>query len=340
MVGKQFFRIIGSGHYFPRRRIEAEEMDQLIGARCGWTREGLGIDCRYKCESPETMISMGVGALEAARCDAGVSWNEIDLIIDCTTSRYRPIPCNAAHYAQALGAQAASIPCFDVQSTCLGFATAIQVANGFFAAGTHKTIAIVAAEDGLAGVNWQNAESAGLIGDGAGAVVLCGENTPVGGLVIEHETWAEHLDLCKVDGGGHYLPPFAFSPKIRSQFEFQMDGPALFRLALRRLPALHRRAETAWSKSNHFSDKPPERSHIKVVPHQASPRSLELMRQKLGVPADRFFVDMAAFGNLIAASLPVMIDRTRRDGRIRRGDAVMLLGTSAGYSQIAVIFTL
>ena len=360
MVGDQYFRIIGTGHYLPSRTVSAEEIDLRLDLPRGWTADNVGVLTRYQCLPPESQVTMGCQALQRALADANLGWGEIDLILDCSTSRYRPIPCNAAHYQQMLGQPAASIPCFDVQSTCLGFVAGLQVANGLLASRTHRRIALVASEDGLAGVNWQHPQSAALIGDGAAAAIL--EHVePVGKVFVEHQTWAENLEECKVDGGGHFLPPFRYTEEIRHQFQFHMNGPSLFKLALRRLPPMVDRVVSHWqsvsgseldSSARRPSAGPPNadstiaplspagQRKLKILPHQASPRSLQLMRQKLGFAEEQFFVDMRDFGNLVAASIPTMLDRTRRDGRISAGDWVMMLGTSAGYSQVAMIFQL
>ncbi len=110
--------------------------------------------------------------MQKAIADANLGWNDIDLIIDCSTSQYRPIPCNAVHYQHAIGEVALGIPCFDIHSSCLGSLVAMNMLNGMFGLGTCRNVMLVAAETGLSGVNYQEPESACLIGDGAAALVL------------------------------------------------------------------------------------------------------------------------------------------------------------------------
>ncbi len=343
MVSRQYFRLIGSGAYLPDRLVTATETDRRIGMPDGWTMANVGVETRYECLAPETLISMGTKAIERALADAQIAWSQIDLLLDCSACRYRPIPCNAAHYSQifaersAMTAPAATlpsdpppVPCFDIQSTCLGFAVALNVANSLMAAGGMRHVVIVASEAGMAGLNWQQPESAALIGDGAAAVVLRYDDTVTHPMVFGHETMGQYLEHCRIDGGGHYLPPYDFDPNDRSPYCFDMNGPAVFRTALKHLPELVDRVRGAWG----------ELRPLQVLPHQASPKALELIRQKLGFPASQFHRVVGQVGNLIAAGMPFVLDHCRKLGTIQAGESIMLLGTSAGYSQAVAIWEL
>ena len=169
---EQHFQLIGSGVYFPRRELDAEEIDKRLGKSPGWTRANIGVNRRFECAAPESIATMAAEAVTKAMDAAQLRWPEIDLILDCSTSRHRPIPCNAVHVQALFGADAQGIPCFDVQSTCLGFIVALHVANGLMRSGTYRHILISCSEAPLAAVNWREAESAALFGDGAAAFIL------------------------------------------------------------------------------------------------------------------------------------------------------------------------
>lgn len=339
MVGRQHFRLIGSGSWLPQRKVTAADTDLRIGMPSGWTLQNVGVAERYECLAPESLISMGTEAISRALDDAQLSWDDVDLLLDCSTCRYRPIPCNAVHYNQVFttvgGPRPArggdrAVPCFDVQSTCLGFAVALNVANGLMANGSLRHVVIVAAEAGMAGLNWQQPESAALIGDGAAAVVLrydAGVEQPC---AFAHETLGQFLEQCRIDGGGHFLPPYDYDPDQRAPYCFDMNGPAVFRTALKYLPELVDRVRDAWGLDR----------ELQVLPHQASPKALELIRQKLGVAPARFHCVVEKVGNLIAAGMPFVLNHCRQQGTIQRGDSLMLLGTSAGYSQAVMIWQL
>jgi len=324
----QYFEIAGCGFYLPQVVLSAEDIDRRAGLAEGWTRTHVGVLSRHECVAPETLGSMATFAARAALSDASLGWGDIDLILDASTSRHRPIPCNAAHLQAHFGVEAHGIPCFDIQGTCLGFILATHVANGLFAAGSYRHILIVCSEGGLAGVNWREPESAGLLGDGAAAVVLR-RREPAPGYHFVQETYSEHLDICQVQGGAHLLPPFAYRPENDADFRFHMDGPRVFRVACKYLPpmvdVLSQRTGIA-------------REDLQVLPHQASPRAVEAMRRFLGFDADRFHNRVERFGNLVSASIPALLHECRRERIVNTGDRVLLLGTSAGYSQAALIF--
>lgn len=327
----QRFRILGTGGYLPPRRLSAEEVDQRAGLPPGWTRKQAGVLNRHECRAPETLGSMAEEAIKEALADAQVGWDGIDLVIDASTCREQPLPCNAALIKKRFGRAADRIPCLDVGSTCLSFVVALHVANGLFSDDLYRRILIVCSEAALAGVNWAERESATILGDGAAAVVL--ERTePKPGFHYAHETYAEHAALCEVKGGGHGLPPFDYHAENDAAYRFHMDGPGVFRVARRLLPPMVRRllAEAGLAAAD-----------LHVVPHQASPASLRLVQRLLGFPDGRYHGEsIAEHGNLIAAGIPYVLHLCRKAGVIRPGEPVLLMGTSAGYSQAALLFHL
>ena len=250
------------------------------------------------------------------------------MIVDASLCVQQPIPCNAALVQKSLGPDAAGIPCFDVHASCLGFLAALNVVNGLFAAENAKLALIVCAETPLVGVNWEEPESACLMGDGAAAFVLeaADRGTPCS---INFETYAEGARMCEVRGGGHRMPPLNYSSEQRSAFQFHMDGKAVHRFASQHFPGLLTRTMAA---ARHRLDQ------FNIVPHQASGPALEFMRRRLGLPTERFHVSIAEHGNMVAASIPYVLDGVRR--RLPPGSPILALGTAAGYTQAAAAFEL
>jgi len=324
----QHFSIAGSGFHLPQRRLTAEDVDARASMPRGWTRDHVGVLERFECAEPETLATMACAAVAGAMADAQLAWSDVDLIIDASNCRYQPIPCNAAYLQAELGAAADGIPCLDVQSTCLGFIVAMHVANGLFAAGGYGHILIVCSEQALLGVNWNEPESACLMGDGAAAVVLR-HAEPAPGYFYAHETFGQHRDICHIRGGGHVLPVTRYTSDRDSEFRFHMEGPQLMRTAARYLPPMTERLiETAGVP----------REELRVIPHQASPRGLGIMRRLLRIRVEHFENRVASMGNLIAASVPAVLHQCRAEKRLAAGDPILLLGTSAGYSQAGLIF--
>lgn len=327
---QQHFEIIGSGLHLPQRKLTDVDVDARAGLPSGWTAEHTGVLERYECVAPESIATMAHDAVARAMHDARVRWSDVDLILDASTCRHQPIPCNAAAIQQSFGAEAAGIACMDVQSTCLGFIVALQVANALFGTGAYRNIVVVCSEAALLGVDWKEPESACLMGDGAAAVVLR-HTQPRPGYFYAHQTFGQHLEVCQIRGGGHLLPVTHYTAETDRTFRFHMDGPQLLRVAAKHLPpmtaSLLREAEL-------------DPADVHVVPHQAAPKALSLVRRLLRFQNDRFHNRVATMGNLIAASIPAVLHQTRTEGLLPKGAPVLLLGTSAGYSQAGLIFTL
>ncbi len=325
---KQYFRIAGSAGALPRRAISAEELDRRLGLPAGWIARHTGVLNRHAASGPEEVAALIKQVGEAALADAGRGVAELDLIVDASLCMQQPIPCNAALVQKVLGAAANGIPCVDVHASCLGFIVALNVVNGLMATGTTRRAMIVCAETPLQGVNWKEPESACLMGDGVAAFVL--EAADQGGTyAFAQQTYADGAELCEVRGGGHRLPPFAYTEAERAAYQFHMDGAALHRMASKRLPALL--TEILGSSGRSLDE-------LHIIPHQASGPALEFMRRRLRLPEERFHVSIARHGNMVAAGIPYVLDRVRR--KLPAGAPVLVMGTAAGYTQAAAIFAL
>ncbi len=325
---QQYFRITGSARYLPRQRIASDELDDKYGVARGTIFARTGVKHRYWASGDETGATMAKRVIGEALASAGCGICDVDLIVDASLCVQQPIPCNAALIQEALGAEAAGIPCMDVHASCLGFFAALQTVNGLFASGAAKRVIVVCAETPLSGVNWNEPESACLMGDAAVAVVLEAAR-PVNAFSLRMETFAEGAHLCEVAGGGHKLPPFEYREELHAKYRFHMEGKALHKLASRHLPSLVERvlAEAGCGLNE-----------LEVVPHQASGPALELVARRLGIARERLHATLAEHGNLVAASIPYVLHGVRE--KMPAGTRVMLLGTAAGYTQAAGVFTL
>lgn len=325
---QQHFEIIGSGVYLPREVILSRDLDRKFGLEPGWTEQRTGVRQRHRRAPDEHATDMGKAAALAALADARITLAEIDLILDASTCQQQPLPCNAALLNQALGHEAAGIASMDIHGSCLSFIAALSVANGLFAAGMYRRALIVSAETPLNGVNWESPQSAGLMGDGAAAVVV--QQIPAASpLSYRHQTLGEYADICRVSAGGHRIPPSAFTEDNQHTYQFYMDGPALHRVATRKLPHLVRDVVEQQGESL---------DQLHVIPHQASGPALRLLSRRLFLRPDRVYSSLWEHGNLVAAGIPFTLHHVRQ--RIPRDERVLLIGTAAGYAQAAMIFTL
>ncbi len=325
---QQHFRLVGSARALPRRAIAAEALDSRAGLPAGWTLRHTGVRWRHEALEPENGTTLGSDVVRAAVAAAGLRIADIDLLIDASLTLQQPVPSNAALLQEALGAEAAGCATLDVHASCLGFVAALQVANGLFAAGAHRRAAIVCAETPLRGVNWADPDSAHLMGDGAAAVVV-EARAPLPGCVIRLQTFGAGAQLCQVQGGGHRLPSYHFTPADRARYQFEMDGKGVHKFASQHLPALVREALAASGATM---------EELHVIPHQASAPSIELLARRLGVAPGRLHSTVAEHGNLVAAGIPFVLHAAR--AALPAGSRLMLIGTAAGYSQGVAIFTL
>ncbi|HEY9155103.1 MAG TPA: 3-oxoacyl-[acyl-carrier-protein] synthase III C-terminal domain-containing protein [Opitutaceae bacterium] len=325
---KQFFKIIGSARYLPRKCIRAEELDRRSGLEEGWTLRHTGVRFRYQAGPDEGGTAMARRVVLDAVKSASLALGHVDLLVDASLCLQQPIPSNSALVQEALGREASGCATMDVHSSCLGFVVALQTVNGLFAAKAYDRAVIVCGETPLRGVNWDEPESAHLMGDGAAAIVLerC---EPREGCAFRLQTFAEGARLCRVEGGGHRLPPADYAMSNRARYEFHMDGKGVHKFASQHLPQMVSDAIAASGVSL---------EELNVIPHQASGPSIELLARRLGINRRRLHSSVENHGNLVAAGIPFVLHAARAE--LPDGSPVMLVGTAAGYSQAAAIFTL
>lgn len=316
-------RIVATGQCFPAQVVTAAEIDARTGMAGGWTSRRTGVETRHHVGC-ETAPGMGAAALRDAMART-VGYDVVpDLLIGASGTPHQPIPCTAAMVAGELGWS--EVACFDLNATCLSFVAALQVAAGMFATGQYRRIAIVSTEIASKGLNWKQPEAAGLMGDGAAAAVL--EPDPDGESALLRwamETWPEGAAHTEIRGGGSRIPAIAHRPGENSEdFLFHMDGPAVFKLAAEKIgrfvDGLIGTDANRWDGIDW------------VVPHQASVSGLRRLGRRLGIPGGKMIQTVRTQGNVIAASIPLALHEAITSGRLRRGQTVLLLGTSAGFS--------
>jgi 3-oxoacyl-[acyl-carrier-protein] synthase-3 len=296
----------------------------MLGLEPGWTAQHTGVLTRYHSEEARSAV-LGAQVARDAVARAGLELSDIGLILSGSGTMQQPIPCNAALIAAELGGEVAGVPAFDVNSTCLGFLTALDVASRMLHPERCRHALIVTCELGARGLNPNQKESFGLMGDGAAAAVVSYDESGASLLLASRmETYAEGGAYVSIEGGGTRLPAWSMTPENEPQYRFRMDGRRLVQFALNYAPAfLDRLLGEAGIRMDEVAV---------VVPHQASMPALHLLRRKLGIPAERFVVTVDRVGNTIASSLPIALHAAIADGRLARGQVALVVGTSAGFS--------
>lgn len=306
--------ICGTGSYAPAYKMNNDEIAKLVETNDAWIRERTGIRER-RIAKEETTTYMAAQAAKRAFKNAGISPEEIELIIVATLSSDIITPCTACEVQKEIGAAGAA--CFDINAACSGFTVAYNMADAFFEAGQYRTALIVAAESLSRLTDWTDRNTCILFGDGAGAAVLKkGEGRHY--FSVTHSDGEKGWALtCKnrLDTGEE--PP-------SREYYIDMNGQEIFKFAVRKVPELIREI----LRKNNV-----EQEEITwFVVHQANCRILESVARHLGEPSRKFPMNLQYYGNTSSASIPILLDEMNRQGKLRKGDKVLIAGFGAGLT--------
>jgi 3-oxoacyl-[acyl-carrier-protein] synthase-3 len=315
--------ITGTGAALPARRVSNAELAEQVDTSDEWIVERTGIRFRYIAGPDETTATLGADAAKQALAAAGVAADQIDLIVLATATPDQTFPATATKVQAMLGI--ADCVAFDVAAVCSGFLYAVQVADGLIRAGVHRKALVIGAETFSRILDWEDRATCVLFGDGAGAIVLeavadDGEGEARGILTTKLHADGRHNELLYVDGGPSTTGTVG---KLR------MKGKEVFRHAVVNLASVMEEALSATSYSAADVDW--------VVPHQANARILDATARKLNLPAEKVIVTVDQHANTSAASVPLALDTAVRDGRIKRGDLIVLEAMGGGFTWGAAV---
>ncbi|HEX9062292.1 MAG TPA: beta-ketoacyl-ACP synthase III [Clostridia bacterium] len=324
--------ILGTGHFLPSRTIYSSELDNHFGKKTGYIEGKTGVRQRFFIKD-ETASFMGASALKKALDDAALSISDIDLIICASGTTEQPIPCTAALIQEQLGCHKLGIPCFDVNATCLSFVVGLDIASCLINSGRYKKIALVSTEIASVGLNWSLEESSVLFGDGAAAAIVgTSENYNGQGILgALIKTYSDCAHSTEIPGGGTRFTPHKYNSETKNEFTFKMDGRAVFKRAYQEI--------SGFMKELLLKSGIPDLKDIDIViPHQASKSAMDILRKKLEIPEHKWVNIISDYGNQIAASIPMALHVAKTQARIKKGDIIMLVGTSAGLSIGGIVF--
>lgn len=316
-------KIIGMGRYLPKNKVLSSELDKKLNLPAGSVQKKSGLIARHFAAAEETTSYMGAQAALAAVHKAQIKLTDLDAIISACGVGEQAIPCTAALIQKQLGLGESGITCFDINSTCLSFVSALDVAAHLLAGGRFRRILIVASDIASAGINWQDMETCTIFGDGAAACIIEQSAGPHRILGAHHETHSIGAELCKVEAGGTRLPARE-ALQNEEQALFYMEGKRVFKLASKLLDTL---MEQLLSKTKISLDD----IHW-VVPHQASLLAMHHIQKRLHIPIEKFVSIYPHHGNQIAASIPSALCHLIDNHQLQRGQLVLLLGTGAGLA--------
>jgi 3-oxoacyl-[acyl-carrier-protein] synthase-3 len=312
-----FSRIMATGSYLPERVMTNAELAEMVDTDDEWIRERTGIQQRHIVAEDESTCDLAERAARAALESAHVDPSELELIIVGTTTPDKIYPATACRLQARLGANGCTA--FDVQAVCTGFIYALGVADKFIKSGDVKRALVVGADTHSRLLDWSDRQTCILFGDGGGAVVLEASDEP--GIYSTHlHADGSYEDLLYVDGG----VPHGAGVMTAGNAYTKMRGSEVFKVAVRTL----RRIVFEALEANDMSP-----SDIDwLIPHQANIRIIEATAAKLDIPEDRVVVTIAEHGNTSAASVPLALDVAVRDGRVKRGDKILLEAFGGGFT--------
>ncbi|HAB17284.1 MAG TPA: beta-ketoacyl-ACP synthase III [Verrucomicrobiota bacterium] len=313
--------ITGVGSYVPARILSNGELEGMVETTDEWITSRTGIRERRIAAENEATSDLAVVAAERALLAAGVTAQQLDLIIVATITPDRLFPSTACLVQHRLGANRAAA--FDLEAACSGFVYALDVASHFVASHTYNTVLVIGAEKMSSVIDWTDRNTCVLFGDGAGAAVLQNRPNAHGLLTTCLGSDGGRASLLELPGGGSACPATADSVAKRLHF-LRMDGKETFKNAVNAMVAAAHEAMNRCGVSV---------ADVKcIIPHQANQRIMSAVAERIGAREDQLFVNVDRYGNTSAASVAIALDEAVAQRRIVRGDLVLMVVFGAGLT--------
>ena len=312
--------LAGTGSALPRTRVSNAELAERVDTSDEWIVERTGIRFRHIAEPDETTATLGAAAAQQALAAAGLEPSDIGLIIVATATPDNTFPASATKVQAILGAP--DCIAFDVAAVCSGFLYAVSVADSMLRTGAAKHALVIGSETFSRILDWEDRTTCVLFGDGAGAIVLSAKDVDDDQGILATRLHAEgkYCDMLYVDGGPSTTGTVG---------HVRMQGREVFRHAVTNLASVLGEVMADVGLSSDQIDW--------IVPHQANKRIIDATAKKLGLPAERVVLTVDQHANTSAASVPLALDLAVRDGRIKRGDLVVLEAMGGGFTWGAAV---
>ncbi len=310
--------IIGVGEYLPSKILTNADLAKMVDTSDEWITTRTGIKQRRIVAREQAASDLAIKAAKASLENARLSGQDIDLIIVATVTPDMQFPSVACLVQNALSARNAF--CFDISAACAGFVYAIAIANQFVARGSCKNALVIGAEVLSSVTDWQDRNTCVLFGDGAGAAVLA--EVKSGGILATYlGSDGAMADLLKVPAGGSKNPATAKTVKNRMHY-IKMRGNELFKMAVN---AMAKAAQIAINRAGLKCQ-----DIDLVIPHQANVRIIMAVAKKLGLGENKIYLNISKYGNMSSASTATALCEAVKEGRIKKGDIILLDAFGAG----------
>ena len=310
--------VLGCGSYLPARLVTNDDLTKIVDTSDEWIVQRTGIRERHLAADGEMTSDLGVAAARAALADAKVDAQSIDLIVLATSTPDNTFPSSAVAVQAALGITQGAA--FDLQAVCSGFVYGMATADGLLRAGMHKRALVIGAETFSRILDWTDRGTCVLFGDGAGAVVIeaqqqAGTREDRGVLTSHLRSDGRHKKKLFVDGG---------PSSTGTVGHLRMEGKEVFRFAVGAITGV---IQDVFRDTGYTAD-----DLDWFVPHQANRRIIDASAEKLGIAPEKIVVTVDRHGNTSAASIPLALAEAHADGRIKKGDLVMIEAMGGGFT--------
>jgi len=318
--------IISVGSYVPERVLTNHDLEKVVDTTDEWITTRTGIKERRVAAENEFTSDMAARAAERAMEKAGITADQIDLVIVATITPDYVFPATACLVQHKIGARRAAA--FDIEAACSGFIYALEIGQQFIMSRTYDTVLVIGAEKLSAIVDWKDRNTCVLFGDGAGAAILQNRPNAHGLLTACMGAEGDKAELLSMPGGGSRCPATVKSVAA-GLHHLRMDGKETFKNAV---TAMYTAGQEALRRCEI------DITQIKcVIPHQANRRIIDAVGERLGVKPEQVFVNLDRYGNTSAASVAIALDEAIEQGRIQRGDLVLLVVFGAGLTWAAAV---
>ncbi len=319
-------KITGTGSYIPQRVLTNADLGKMVATSDEWISSRTGIKERRIADKNEAASDLAYHAARRALRDAHVKPEDLDMIMVATITPDFLFPATACILQKRLGAR--KIAAFDLEAACSGFLYGLTVGSQFIATGMYDTILVVASETLSKIVDWQDRNTCVLFADGAGAAVIAPSSNS--SRIISTYLGADGggADLVRVPAGGSRLPASLQTVQNREHY-MKMKGNELFKTAVRAMiHAIHASLEEGNLKSSDVDY---------FIPHQANMRIIDAVVKKVGLSQDKVHINLDQCGNMSAASVAVGLDEAAREGKIKKGDKVLLTCFGGGVTWASIV---
>jgi len=320
--------IIGTGSYVPERVVTNADMEKLVDTTDEWITTRTGIKERRLAAEDEATSDLAAEAARRAMADAGVSADELDLIIVATISPDMFFPSTACFVQQKIGAVNAIA--YDISAACSGFLFAIQQARQSMRVGASKTVLVIGAEKLSTFLNWNDRSTCVLFGDGAGAIIMRAGAVENGHEVVSADLGTDGTKsrILMIPGGGSAQPLTPENIAERPNTIY-MEGQEVFKQAV---TAMSRSCVHALEKAGIAQE-----DLSLVIAHQANKRIIDAIAKRLGLSEEQTFINLHKYGNTSAASIAIALDEANREGRLSPGDNLLLVAFGAGLTWASAV---